>query len=355
MHFRLLLSAILGFSALQSHAAPSDFTWTFAVSGDSRNCGDVVMPSIAAGTREASASFYWHLGDLRAIYDFDEDFKARYPKTSIINYTNTAWDDVIQHQIEPFGTTPFFLGIGNHETIPPKTRKDFILQFADWLDTEAIRAQRLQDNPHDHAVRTYYHWMKDGIDFVNLDNASPEQFDAAQLTWINTILSRDEADKGVRAVVVGMHEALPDSIAKSHSMSESPLQEASGRQVYQQLAQLQKSKPVYILASHSHFFMEGIFNTPYLREHGGVVPGWIIGTAGAVRYPLPPDYTGAKMAETHIYGYVLAKVRPRGEHDDDPIWFEFHEVKEANVEASVIRQFGSELVHSCYADNPKVN
>jgi hypothetical protein len=355
MHYRLFLSVVLGFSACHLNCAPSDFTWTFAVSGDSRNCGDVVMPSIASGARQASASFYWHLGDLRAIYDFDEDFKALYPKTSIINYTNTAWNDVIQHQIEPFGSTPFFLGIGNHETIPPKSRKDFILQFADWLDAESIRAQRLEDDPHDHTVRTYYHWMKDGIDFLNLDNASQEQFDAAQLAWINAVLDRDAADKTVRAVVVGMHEALPDSIAKSHSMSESPVPEATGRQVYQRLLSLQKSKPVYILASHSHFFMEGIFNTPYVREHGGVVPGWIIGTAGAVRYPLPPDHTDAKVAQTHVYGYLLAKVSPPGEHDEDPIWFEFHEVKEANVEPGVLREFGPELVHSCYADNPKVN
>ena len=45
--------------------------WWFAVSGDSRNCGDVVMPAIAKQVREDGASFYWHLGDFRAIYDFD--------------------------------------------------------------------------------------------------------------------------------------------------------------------------------------------------------------------------------------------------------------------------------------------
>jgi hypothetical protein len=39
-------------------------SWRFVVSGDSRNCGDVVMPGIAAGTKLDDASFYWHLGDL---------------------------------------------------------------------------------------------------------------------------------------------------------------------------------------------------------------------------------------------------------------------------------------------------
>ena len=355
MRFRLLVSAMLSCCALRAQIAPSDFTWTFTVSGDSRNCGDVVMPLIAARSREASASFYWHLGDLRAIYDFDQDFKALFPTTTIINYTNAAWDDFIRQQVEPFGSTPFFLGIGNHETIPPKSRKDFLVQFADWLDAEPIRAQRMKDDPHDRTVRTYYHWVKDGIDFLNLDNASPEQFDAAQLTWINSVLARDEADRSVRAVVVGMHEALPDSIAKGHSMSDSPVAEASGRQVYQRLLSLQKSKRVYVLASHSHFFMEGVFNTPYLRDHGGVLPGWIVGTAGAVRYPLPPDYTSAKAAQTHVYGYLLAKVSPPGKHDDDPIWFEFHEIKEANVDPSLMKQFGSDLVHSCYAENPKAD
>src|SRR5215475_16145893 len=48
-------------------------TLSFAVSGDSRNCGDIVMPGIAAGVRSDHAKFYWHLGDFRANYDFDQD------------------------------------------------------------------------------------------------------------------------------------------------------------------------------------------------------------------------------------------------------------------------------------------
>jgi len=31
------------------------------------------------------------------------------------------------------------VGIGNHETIPPKTREEFVLTFADWLNAPAIR------------------------------------------------------------------------------------------------------------------------------------------------------------------------------------------------------------------------
>src|SRR5262245_46571502 len=47
--------------------------WTFAVSGDSRNCGAVIMPAIAAGASD-TAEFYWHLGDLRATSFIDEDY-----------------------------------------------------------------------------------------------------------------------------------------------------------------------------------------------------------------------------------------------------------------------------------------
>ena len=32
-------------------------TWRFAVAGDSRNCGDVVMPAIAAGVKTDRAAF----------------------------------------------------------------------------------------------------------------------------------------------------------------------------------------------------------------------------------------------------------------------------------------------------------
>src|SRR5215468_3095393 len=65
---------------------PVEAPWHFAVSGDSRNCGNVVMPSIAAGAHANNAVFYWHLGDLRAIYDFDEDYRRQNPQAPIIEY-----------------------------------------------------------------------------------------------------------------------------------------------------------------------------------------------------------------------------------------------------------------------------
>ncbi len=344
--FALLLCAAL------TPLARAQAAWTFAVSGDSRNCGDIVMPAIADGARHDQAAFYWHLGDLRAIYDFDQDFTqlatAAGAPLLIIDYQNRAWDDFIENQISPFGNLSFFLGIGNHETIPPKTRPEFIIQFADWLDAPELQKQRLKDNPKDHRLHTYYHWQSGGVDFVNLDNASTDQFDANQLAWFASVLKADINDPSIHTIVVGMHEALPDSISKGYSMSESAQGEASGRAVYLQLlgAQNNAHKNAYVLASHSHFFMDGIYNTEYWRANGGVLPGWIVGTAGAVRYPLPPAAGDARIAKTNVYGYLLGTVNPGGTID-----FRFQQIDEKDVPPAGVAKFGQKLVHECFAAN----
>ncbi|MDB6104234.1 MAG: hypothetical protein JWO52_4233 [Gammaproteobacteria bacterium] len=348
---RLIAFAATLLAGAFSLSASAGQTWHFAVSGDSRNCGDVVMPSIAAGTHAHDAAFYWHLGDIRAIHNFDEDFRILHPQASISEYLNTAWLDFERNQVEPFGSTPFFIGIGNHETIPPKSRDEFALTFADWLNAPAIRDQRLKDDVHDHTVRTYYHWERDGVDFISLDNATPDQLDAGQLKWLRFVLEHDQHDRGIRALVVGMHEALPDSLARGHSMSDSPTAEATGRQVYMLLLEVTNAKPVYVLASHSHFVMEGIFETPHWREQGPPLPGWIVGTAGAVRYALPPEASQARLARTHVYGYLLGTVAKSGVNDRDPIHFEFQEVTESTVPADVTQHFGAEFVHQCYEGN----
>lgn len=326
--------------------------WSFAASGDSRNCGDVVVPAIAAGVIAHHAAFYWHLGDLRKIYDFDEDMQHEpehmaQPMT-IIGYEQAAWPDFIANQIESFGSLPYFLGIGNHETIPPMTRDLYIQQFADWLDSPVLREQRLRDNPANHKLETYYHWIERGVDFINLDNATADQFDRAQLSWFEGVLSRDEEDRAIHTIVVGMHEALPYSISIGHSMNESPVGIESGVRVYTDLlkAQNETHKHIYVLASHSHFYMEDIFNTGYWKSHGGVLPGWIVGTAGAVRYALPPDSKDAKVAETNVYGYLLGTVQPEG-----TIQFTFEKLRESDVPASVATRFTQKFVDWCFAEN----
>lgn len=327
-------------------------TWSFAVSGDSRNCGDVVMPAIAAGVWSKDASFYWHLGDFRAIYNFDEDMQHEPEHISkpmnIANYLQTVWGDFIQNQLQSFGTKPVFLGIGNHDTIPPMTRDAYLIQFADWLDTPILQKQRLSDDANNHKLTTYYHWIESGVDFITLDNATEDQFDAAQMAWFERVLQMDSSVPRVRSVVVGMHEALPESISESHSMNQSIVGTESGRRVYLDLLKLQNEghKRVYVIASHSHYFMDGIFSTEYWRTHGGLLPGWIVGTAGAVRYKLSPDYKNARAAETNVYGFLLGTVKPDGE-----IEFAFQKVSESDVPRPVTERFTPEFVHWCFAEN----
>jgi len=332
---------------------PAGGTWRFLVSGDSRNCGDVVMPGIAETARKNQAAFYWHLGDLRWTTNFDEDIQHQ-PEhiakpLSITEYGNMEWNDFIESQIKPFGSIPFFLGIGNHETVPPyKTREDFILQFADWLDLPVLRAQRLKDDPSDYRVKTYFHWIDRGVAFYYLDSATAEQFDAAQLRWFERTLAKDLANPAVSTIVAGMHKALPESISAGHSMNESPTGTESGRLAYADLlhARDEAHKHVYVLASHSHYFMDGIFNTDYWKQHGGVLPGWIVGTAGAVRYELPPNSSDARIALFNVYGSLLGTVQPNGE-----INFEFEKLEEKDIPESVTSRYGKDFVHWCFAEN----
>jgi hypothetical protein len=311
------------------------------------------MPAIAAGARKDNAAFYWHLGDLRATVFMDEDYlqepehrKSPPPEKSY--YDKTEWDDFIQAQLNPFGSIPVFIGIGNHETYPPKSREQFIIQFADWLDSPVLRQQRLADNPNDHALKTFFHWIKDGVDFIYLDNSTKDQFNDYQLAWFEGVLKRAAADDSVKTVVVGMHAALPDSLAAGHSMSDTPSGAESGRRVYADLLNLiqQAHKHAYVLSSHSHFYMSGIFDSDYWRDHGGVLPGWIVGTAGAMRYALPATASRAKEARQKIYGYLRGDV-----HADGAIDFVFQEIKRENIPETVTQRYTQQFVDVCFDKN----
>jgi hypothetical protein len=348
-----LLALVVGSWTPKASALQND-TWQFAVSGDSRNCGDVVMPGIAERVLQRKAVFFWHLGDFRNLSNFDEDMQHRAERLAkpmtISEYVTTAWQDFIDNQVLPFGTLPVFLGIGNHELVPPKTGEEFIAQFGDWLNAPVLQQQRLKDDPRDHRVRTYYHWIHRGVDFVFLDNASPNQIDRAQMTWFERVLSRAASDPEVKTVVVGMHRALPDSLSADHAMDESPAGTKSGRHIYGGLLEFreQSGKRVYILAGHSHYYLEGNFNTRYWQTHGGVLPGWIVGTAGAQRYALPPAAKDAATAETNVYGYLLGTINAGGE-----IRFEFQRMNEADIPAAVKSRYSPEFVHWCFAENTR--
>jgi hypothetical protein len=331
--------------------APPTAIWKFAVSGDSRNCGDIVMPAIASGVLKSGAKFYWHLGDFRAIYDFDEDMappaklQMNAPHLTIVDYLTKAWPDFIDRQLGPFGDLELFLGIGNHETIYPKKHEDYVRQFASFLNTPRLRGQRARDNDHGGA-RSYYHWvMNDTMDFISLDNAGGNTFDPAQMVWIRARLAEDRMSKSITAVVVGMHEALPGSKGMSHSMCDAPAGITRGREVYNMLWRLRQSgKKVYLLASHSHFVMEDVYNTPYWKDK--VLPGWIVGTAGAVRYRLPPGVPVASVSKTDVYGYLLATVM-----SDGTIQFEFKELSLNDIKLANAGKAPDTLVGWCYNEN----
>lgn len=391
-----------GAAASRAPGQPSDDkrveSWRFVVSGDSRNCGDVVMPAIATGAKTDGAAFYWHLGDLRAIYEFDQDMaqaaKMAGSPLTISAYEDGAWDDFKRNQIAPFENVPmpFYLGIGNHETIPPKTRCDFAKAFERFLEKPEFQDGHTSPKsappgagpgtakpaktpkPNDRASSkldtvaksvgageeceqtaptTYYHWSKAGVDFIYLDNASDKQFSDVQMAWLDSVIQKDEDDTGISTVVVGMHKALPWSMACDHSMNERPdgsmIGTKSGEMVYRKLLDLQKKKKVYVLASHSHYYMKDIYNTKHWWNEG-VLPGWIIGTAGAQRYPLPPgaDLTKSK---TYVYGYLLARV-----YSDGTIDFSFTELKEDNIPAEVRARYTESWIDdACFDGNRKTD
>jgi hypothetical protein len=352
----LIFVTFLFFCSVASAQDASRHTWTFAVSGDSRNCGDVVMPAIAADARKHDVAFYWHLGDLRAIYGPDQDYVQEKSRTGdptdLADYLNDAWNDFIENQIKPWAETPFYLGIGNHETVPPKDRAQFIREFQDYLDRPDLKEQRLRDDRSATQPRSYFHWVRDGVDFIYLDNATHDQFDSAQMKWLKHVLDRDRNDSAVSAIVVAMHAALPESISANHSMNEWPMGIKTGRAVYRMLLKLRNDahKNVYVLASHSHFFMDGTFQTAYWKANGGVLPGWIIGTAGAERYPLPPSAGDANAAKTNVYGYLMAAVNPPGEKPGT-IKFKFEELRENDIPDYVVQKFSQSFVHECFAGN----
>ena len=341
----VLLVVVLSIARAQNQQASG--TWKFAVSGDSRNCGDIVMPAIAQSVLQEGASFYWHLGDYRAIYIFDEDYLRLNPGSAITDYQNNAWPDFIIHQLKPFATTPVFLVMGNHELIQPKTRNEAVAQFADWYNSPTIKQQRLADDPNDHLVKTYYHWIDRGVDFITVDNSDPDQFGENQMTWVRAELGRAAKNPEIRTIVIGMHAALPDGTSAGHSMNDSQQQQASGRQVYKALLDFRNTthKNVYVMASHSHYVMNNIYATA-CHAKDDILPGWIVGSAGAVRYRLPANVGEATIAKTDVYGYVLGTVAP-----DGTITFEFKPVEEKDVPKSVSEEFGAAQVRWCFTQN----
>jgi len=351
----------------ENEAPAAAGNWYFAVSGDSRDCGDVIMPriaqSIADDRKKTPVEFYWHLGDLRAIYRVDCDMaKRKNPQTKCAwegspghkdlekndRYVASAWFDYIANEIRPFekAGVPFVLGIGNHEVIPPKSRIEFQQEFKEWLTQKSIQQQRQLDRTKNIPSKdgdTYFHFVRNKVDFIYLDNSDPGDKDSAvpdpsrgfsleQLKWLEQVLQADLAEPSVKTIIVGMHAALPYSKSRDHAMDNTCSSFCSGVKAYDLLAKVRsQGKNIYVFASHSHYFEEDIYNS---TEHqGNVIPGWIIGTAGAEQY-----------RQQIRYGYLLVRVEPNG-----TIVTSFKDV--GRNTSSVVPEESPQLLDYCFERN----
>lgn len=357
---RLPLLALLPFSLALLSLPPqarsqkpnqaANAPWTFAVSGDSRNCGDFVMPAIAARVKAENDAFYWHLGDFRWTSQPDQDLLAMLPPGTNLSrdeYHAREWDDFLTHQVAAFGSTPIFLGRGNHEAVPPMTRDGYNARFSALLDRPEIAEQRRKDGADAAPIGPWYHWVHNGVDFITLDNSTKDEFSDAQLHWLRAVLDRDLApNSGITSIVAGMHEALPHSTGAEHAMDDWERGERTGELVYTWMYDAQAAgKHVYLFASHSHYYSPNIFNTPYWRQHTKqVVPGIIIGTAGAHRYALPK--TAAPGAKTMIYGLVQGTVHPDGSID-----FALEQLSEQDLLTARWPNAPQAAIHECYEHN----
>jgi hypothetical protein len=348
--FALIACAIL----LNAATAPKAVAaWTFVVSGDSRNCGDLIMPVIAARSKAARARFYWHLGDLRALYQMDQDYAGFHRKElsalTMDAYLKDAWTDFEHNQVAPFAPLGFFLGIGNHETVG-RTEDQFVMQFRKLLDSDPIRHQREIDKFSDGMVHPYYHWREPGTDLINLDNAFGV-FDQAQVDWIMKVIAADEADPDVKVLLVGMHESLPDSYSLDHSMNEGSDKGTSGRAVYHRLLDFRQKtgKAVHVFSSHSHYYLENIYNTGMWQSNGGVLPGTLIGTAGAQHYAVPPEVKSFATFAENQYGFALVRVDPNA--GARAVDVRFVPVKRQDLSAAAIEKFGRDAVDFCFSQN----
>ena len=224
------------------------------------------------------------------------------------------WQDFLDNQMAPFGAIPFLVGIGNHEVVFPKTRVEFLSKFGPWHDTPVLRAQRLIDSPDDQSVKTYFHWIDRGVSFFYLDNASNDEFndDAARLVRTSARArcgepGRADDRRGNAQGLAGRLQLRPqhERIAEEHRNRPPGVRQPA------QGARQTAASGCTCWRAISTSTWKTSYDSQYLREHGGVLPGWVIGTAGAQRYRLPVP--SPKVATTNVYGSLLGTVAPDGE------------------------------------------
>jgi hypothetical protein len=263
-------------------------------------------------------------------------------------YFASAWLDYVANQIRPFEKVgvPFVLGVGNHETIAPKSKAAFQRDFKEWLTQDRIQQQRERDRSKGMPSSdgdTYFHFIEKNVDFIYLDNSEAgdrdshvpdptKGFSKDQLDWFGKVLQSDLATPSVKTIIVGMHAALPFSRFRDHAMDETCSSFCSGIKAYNLLAQAKtKGKKVYVFASHSHYFQTDIYDTP--EHQGNVLPGWIVGTGGAEQYQ-----------QLIRYGYLRVTVKP-----DGSVLPEFVDV--GRESHSVVPRESPELLDYCFEKN----
>ena len=374
----LMVATNVAAQATHSWCAPpvAHPVWRFAFSGDSRNCGDLVMPAIANSIQRTGlpkVDFYWHMGDFRWMDHIDADMRdssdlewqgppwecneqSSWHDADAGEYrAGGAWNDFIMRQIEPF-TVPVYLGIGNHELYERGrqangTPTDEVQSRADYLQafclSHAKKSRSGGSKSCNASSRTYYRWIHNGVDFINLDDAGPHgfQFDGdVQSNWLQGVLQEDQTDSAVKTIVVGMHRPLPQNAAIAEDV-------AGGAEIYNRLLGFRERshKSVYVLASHCHFMMTDIYDTPELRGRSveGPLCGMVAGTAGARRYQLPAIQS-QKIAtnSNYDYGYLLADVDAEGK-----IGFDFRPITKEELSKAAPAQTPKALVNWCYYEN----
>jgi hypothetical protein len=124
------------------------------------------------------------------------------------------------------------------------------------------------------------------------------------------------------------------------------LGQQTGELVYAWLYDAQASgKHVYIIASHSHYYSPDIYNTTFWRQYTKtIVPGVLIGTAGAFRLPMPANV--ASGSKSMVYGYLRATVHP-----DDTIDFSFQQLSENDLQSAKWPGAPAAAIHECFIHN----
>ncbi len=336
--------------------------FSFTVAGASADCGHLIMPAIAKAAHDEKAKFHWHLGDMRSVSKADVDFMfERYFQTpdstnpTLADYQELLMSSIKERQLEPFRVqgVPLMITLGGRDDRRPLSRLGFRVVLRDMYSQPLLSDQRRvdgqADNPKD-IPSSYYHWRVKSVDFISLDNATDVAFDRKQLKWLDGVLLKDMVDSSVRTVVVGATAGLPHSAVPDQSMCLTKAGTSSGERVYKALAQLIKAgKRVYVLSSHAHYYRAGIYDTEYWRDpqNGGVViPGYVVGTAGAGRMMLAKDMESDTQARSGVYGYLKGTVNA-----DGAINFSFHELDNKALQSIETQNFESGLAAYCLNDN----